>query len=273
MFAQFSKKYIAIIAVVLGGFLLVGALVWGLSPAPTEQAGPTPRPTLPPEPVNVIPVEERPYARITPTVDGRTLKLSLEAINKPADEAEYEIEYQTGTVLQGAGGLFSLSALPSTQDVLLGSCSAGGKCSYHEGVTGGQLTFRMSGDSRYAVRGEWSLWSNPSGAESTLSSRDGKFGLSGTGLTRVRYGVVFLSPGYPAELPGEALSSMYAIGVSSVPTGSTEVSLRLNSDVASADIAVWDGTAWKTVSGTVADKTVTASLATVPQAVIAVTAE
>jgi hypothetical protein len=268
-----STKLPLIIGGVILALLVIGGLVWGLSPANNGAAGPTPVPTLPPEPVNVIPIEERAYGRIIPTADGRTLTVSLEKVNKEANEAEYEIEYQTGTVLQGAGGSLDPSDLPATEDVLLGSCSAGGKCSYHEGVTGGQLTLRFEDPNRYAVRGEWSFWNNATGKETTISSRDGKLGITGTGLAKTKYGVVFQSPGYPDELPGRAVSQIYALGVSTAPTGSLKVSLRLTEDAANAKLAVWDGTAWKSVTGTVADKTLTATLTAWPQALIAVVEE
>lgn len=267
------NKLFAIIASVILVIAVIGGVIWGLSPDTSSQPVATPVPTLPPEPVNVIPVEERPYARLTPSVDGRTITVSLEAINKPAEEGEYEIEYQTGTVLQGAGGSLDILSLPDVKDILLGSCSAGGKCTYHEGVLGGLLTFRFEDPTRYAVRGEWSFWNNASGADDTLSSRDGRLGVTGTGLSRVRYGMVFQSPGYPAELPGQAASLIYALGTSTNPTGSVEVSLRLTEDVPDASLAVWDGTDWTLVEGTVADKTLTATLRSWPQAVIAVVAE
>lgn len=267
-----SRKYLifgaiglGVVALLLGGFMLFGR---GDAANPV---GPTPKPTLPPEPVNVIPVEERPYARLYPSADGRTVIVSLEKLNKPAEDGEYEIEYQSGTVLQGAGGALNVEDLPDVEEILLGSCSAGGKCTYHEDVTGGLLTFRLEGSNRYAVRGEWSFLENPTG-DKTLSSRDGKLGLTGAG-TKPKFGIVFQSPGYPDALPGRALSQIYAIGTSTASTGSVVVSLHLNEAVTAASLATWDGKTWKTVPGTVAEKTLTVTLPSLPQAMIAVASE
>lgn len=266
-----NKKTVGIIAGVVAVIAIVGLVIaWGLQPS-GDVVGPTPKPTLPPEPVNIIPIEERAYARILPADSGREVTISLETINKEADEAEYEVEYQSGTILQGFGGNLDVENLPSTARQLLGSCSAGGKCSYDENVTGGQLTLRFEGPQRYAVRGEWSFIDNAS-RDLGLSSRDGKLGLSGPG-SQARYGVVFQSPGYPAPLPAAALSQIYSFGVAPATPGSVVVSLRLNEDVATAKLAVWNGKEWKLVDGTVADKTLTVSLPNMPQAVIAVVAE
>lgn len=256
----------------VGGLVVLAAVVGGVVWARGGSAGPstpTPKPTLPPEPVNVIPVEERPYARLLPSTDGRTVTVSLEKLNKDADDGQYEIEYQSGTVLQGAGGRLDLSDLPDQEDILLGSCSAGGKCSYHEDVTGGSLTLRLEGAERYAVRGEWSFL-DADKRDQVLASRDGKLGITGT---RARYGIVFQSPGYPDALPGRAISSIYAVAVTPEASGTFTVSLRLNEDVAAANLAVWDGTNWDVVEGEVVDKMLTVSLSELPQALIAVVAQ
>lgn len=254
--------------VLLGG----GFLAWRMSAGSGQSAVATPVPTLPPEPVNIIPVEQRPYARMLPSGDGRTVTLSVEKLNLEANEGEYEIEYQTGTVLQGAGGRLEVDNLPHTEDILLGSCSAGGKCSYHENVTGGQITLRLDDPNRYAVKSDWRFWENKE-RENTVSSSDGKLVLTGAGLARVRYGILFHSPGYPDVPPTKALSHTYTMAFAPSVTGTLTASVRLNEDVAEASLAVWDGTAWKVIEGTVADKTVTAPLTTVPHAIMAVSAE
>lgn len=265
-----NKKTLGIAAAVIGVIAIVSMIIaWGLQPV--ETAGPTPKPTLPPEPVNIIPIEERAYARIIPAESGREITISLEKINKEADEAEYEVEYQSGTILQGFGGELSVDNLPSTAKQLLGSCSAGGKCSYDENVSGGQLTLRFEGPQRYAVRGEWAFLDNAA-RNLVVASRDGKLGLTGPGA-KVRYAVVYQSPGYPAPLPAKALSQIYSMGVSPVTPGVVEVSLRLNEEVSTAKLAVWNGKDWKLVEGTVTDKVLKVSLPSMPQAVIAVAAE
>ena len=115
------------------------------------------------QPTNVIAVSERPYITITPLSDGHNLNISVIEVKKDATEVEYELEYQAGTLLQGAFGQFNLSSLPSTEKILLGSCSAGGACSYHEDVQGGTLLTQFDGKESYALKSRWKYIDNNAG--------------------------------------------------------------------------------------------------------------
>lgn len=258
---------LAVGAVVLVG--LVAATLMGRGQ--TASTSPTPVPTLPPEPVNIIPLNERPFAHISPTEDGRNIILTVESLNKPAESAEYEIEYQAGTILQGFGGSLEIDPLPATVKQMLGSCSAGGKCSYDEDVKGGQLTLRFEGSDRYAVRGDWTFTKIDPKSD-LISSRDGRFGLVGAG-SKAKYGIVFQSPGLPAPAPAAALSNVYAVGVSGTVSNNLKVSIRLNEAATSARLAVWDGKAWSLLPGQVSDQVLNVPLKTLPLAVMAVAGE
>lgn len=231
--------------------------------------GPTPTPTPVPtkkrvvEPANVIPVAERPVVYLVPEADGRNLTLEIISIQKPASSVEYELEYQSGELLQGVNGTIELTAFPARTTQLMGTCSAGGKCSYHENVQGGKLQLRFIGEENYLLSQEWRYIDNKAKADA-ISSRDGKFQFTSQAFPSVRYMIVYNSPGLPEGLPGTPISDIYSLQSSAPIKGEGELSIRSSAEGASA-IAVWDGTSWQVIPGTSDGKTVTA---TVPVALL-----
>ena len=210
------------------------------------------------EQVNLILVDERPYVSILPDQKGRNLVFTLHDLKKPAQKAELEVEYQSGTQLQGAFLSFKLSALPDSQDMLLGSCSAGGKCSYHENVTGGNILLRFTGDEKYFLKSDWAFIENKD-EEEIFSSQDSKFRIEGVGLANISHGVILQSPGLPENVDQELLSSPYSVGLITSPKGKISVSLRLSQETDTATILGWDGKQWQTLDTTVAEKVATAT--------------
>ena len=217
------------------------------------------------EPVNIIDVGQRPHLTITPNTSGRELTLAIAAINKSATEAEYELEYQSGDLLLGAFGSFDIDTakLPLTKDILLGSCSAGGSCTYHENVQGGTLTMKFSGgDDTYAIKTEWRFIPTK-GASGLFSSRDSKFQMNaGKLLDTSGFVIVMDTSGLPATIEGELLSEPYGLyPASGLPKkGTAELKIRLKEDVTSATIHGYDGTKWVSFDTTVADKTASATV-------------
>jgi len=212
----------------------------------------------PVEKVNLIPVEERPYVSITPNQNGRNLVITLHDMKKPAQKAEVEVEYQTGELLQGAMLPLDLVKLPSSADMLLGSCSAGGKCTYHENVTGGSILLRFTGDEKYALKNDWAFIENKD-KETSFVSRDSKFRVEGDGLAKIAYGVILQTPGLPENVEQSVISAPYAIDLSSPLKGTVTVSIRLTTDATEATMLGWDGKAWNELKTTVNEKVATAS--------------
>lgn len=215
------------------------------------------------EKYNEIPVEERPYVHLAPKTEsgkraGSSLEITIYDLKKPATSGEYEIEYQSGSLLQGAFGRVNVSKLPEEQTIFLGSCSAGGKCSYHEEVTGGSIMLRFEGDTEFALKNEWAYIDNTK-KESTFSSRDAKFTVSGAGLARVTHAVILVPPGYPENPESRVISLPYSVGTLQSVAGQVGVSIRLNEEAASATILGWDGKAWVELKTTVSEKVATAS--------------
>lgn len=214
------------------------------------------RPVRPP--TNTIEISQRPYVSLVPTQGGRNVRLTLYDVKLAAQDAEYEMEYQTGDLLQGAFGQLDLETLPYQEDILLGSCSAGGKCSYHENVTGGELFLQFEGENEYALENGWAFIENTE-REAEFSSRDGKFRLSGAGLARVTHLVIYNTPGLPENPEQALLSAPYAVGPIAAVTGQVEVSIRLNTEATTATMLGWDGEEWVSLETTVTDKVASAT--------------
>ncbi len=249
-----------IIALVIGLILVVTGVVLAYSKlrSSDESNSETPKTVKPIEKVNLIPVEERPYVAIEPNQNGRNLQVTVYDLKKPAEEAEVEMEYQTGDLLQGAMLPLDLAELPASLDMLLGSCSAGGKCSYHEDVSGGSLLLRFLGAEKYVLKNDWAFIENKT-KETIFVSRDSKFRAEGANLARVAYGVILQSPGLPENVERRLLSAPYVLRLISPYAGQLEVSIRVNEDVSNATILGWDGEAWQPMESVISDKVATAT--------------
>ena len=264
------KKFLPFIfiALVVVGLALAGYFFFIKGGQPSATA---PRPT-PLEPVNTIDVKDRPYVTLAPTVGGKhpqgrevTLTLTATALNSKS--VEYELEYQAGSLLQGVFGRIDLAeeTLPVSKDLLLGSCSAGGKCSYHEDVTGGTLTLRFrGGDQDFALKGEWNF-QNMADREGKFSSRDGKFQLDTgkTGLPSAAIVLIAQTMGLPAAVEGDILSGPYGVFTNNHKLkGPAQLTMRLSEDVTTAKLLGFTGKTWKEYKSQVSDKTLTATVDT-----------
>lgn len=210
-------------------------------------------------PTNVIPVEERPYVSIEPMADGKNLQIHVYSLEKEATSMEYELEYQAGTLLQGAFGEVAITELPTTTKILLGSCSAGGACTYHEDVKGGSLLTRyVGGSDPYALKSDWKYIDNAK-KEMAFSSKDAKFQIEGKPLAQLRYAVIFNTPGHPKKVPGTIVSDIYSLTASSTLSGEAKLTMRATEE-GSLKIASWNGSEWKTTEGTVDGKMITATV-------------
>lgn len=233
-----------------------------------------PVPSSPPktsnQPINTVDIADRPYVTLAPTIGGRhpagqEITLTLHNVTLGATSVEYELEYQAGTLLQGAFGTIDLTKElpPVSKDLLFGSCSTGGKCAYHKDVSGGTLTLRFKGGSQnFNLKSEWNL-QTMSDRQGKFSSRDGKFQIDTgkSGLSAGALVVMIQTMGLPKSVSGDILAGPYAIFTNNQKlSGTAQLTLRLNQDVTSAKLLGWDGQAWKEYKATLADKTLTASI-------------
>lgn len=246
-----KKKLFIIIPVAL---LLIGGIVFAFNKN-NKETTPNPTPTTKKKvqsPVNVVPVADRPYLRLEPSGDGRYITISVEEVKKSATQLDYEMEYQTGSMLQGFGGLISLDKLPVSDKKLFGSQSAGGAITYHEDIKGGNLLAQFTGAEAYAVKSAWRYFTNSLKA-TEFSSQDTKFNIKNADLGKYSYLVIYNSPGYPDELKQELLSDPYVISAEKplkTISSNFEVSIRNSEE---GQIMGYDGAKWQEMDTTYAD--------------------
>ena len=259
-----NKKFIPVAAVValilvVGGVFAATQLL-GKKDEPQEQVQQKKKITLP---VNVISLEEKPIVSVEPQADGHNVVIGVDKVRKDAKTAEYELEYQAGTLLQAATNVFNLDQLPTSEKILLGSCSAGGACTYHEDVKGGTLLMTFEGGSDpYALKSDWKYIDNKT-KETEVSSRDGKFQLSSKDIASNRYLIIFNAYGIPDGVPGTVVSSPYSLSSSSALKGTAQLTMRANED-GGTTIVGWDGSKWQEFDSTANGKELTAQVDLLP---------
>lgn len=177
-------------------------------------------------PVNVIPVSERPFITLSPDTSGRNLTLLIDNI-ETEDKLEYELVYNATDKQEGAFGRidFSSEKLPVEKDLLLGSKSAGGSVTYHEGVTGGSLTVTYD-ETKLKESFNFLRFDT---LDPFFSSQDSRFEveLGAKALASNTVVVVMKTFGLPESLEGELIAGPYAFLPASAPKGDVTVSVKL----------------------------------------------
>lgn len=253
-----NKKLLAIVGVVL--LVIIGGVVaftrGGETETPQEDKSLQKRRIS--EPVNVIDISERPFITIEPNLDGRNLTIVVDALKKDAIEVDYELEYKSGSLQQGVFGSLSFASMPASTKQLMGSCSAGGACTYHENVTGGTLVTRFIGDENYALKTEWRYIENTDD-ESAMGSTDAKFQITSDELTDVNIAIIGDASGLPAEVEGTLVSAPYYLETVPSVSGTAELTMRANEE-GDLKIMGWDGSQWQEFTGSVDGKSITAEV-------------
>lgn len=248
------KKQKPLVWIIIGlvGIVLVGGGIWFV----TSRKPAAPAATQPEKkkkvtaPINAIPGTDRPVVMIQPTADGHNIVIKVQEVKKSATDLDFEVEYQAGSLLQGAVGALKLASLPAEYKILLGSCSAGGACTYNTDVQGGTLTMNFSGGETYALKNEWKYIENKTKG-TAFSSKDAKFQITSADLAKQRTLIIFNSPGYPGTPQGEVVSEHYALAAVDQLKGKAKVSLRAQSE-GTLKIQGWNGSSWVSFPTTVA---------------------
>lgn len=213
-------------------------------------------------PINTIPQSERPFITLDPDESGRSLDLRVSGAPTEG-ELEYELVYQTIEVQEGVFGRLELGSekQPIVKSLLLGSKSAGGKVTYHEGVSGGTVTVTY-GTTRLKESFGY-LKFDP--ADPTLLSTDGRFvvTLDKTALKKDTRVLVMKTFGYEkVGLPASAkiLAGPYAITYATEPKGKGSIELKLPAgEHTNPTIYGWDGKSWQKLVTKVTGDSLTAS--------------
>jgi hypothetical protein len=215
-------------------------------------------------PINTTPLEERPFITLAPDASGRSLDFSVSSAVAEG-ELEYELVYQAGEVQEGVFGRLDLESekQPIVKSLLLGSKSAGGKVTYHEGVTGGSLTVTY-GMTRLKESFSF-LKFDPT--DPTLLSTDGRFTMTlpKTALKKDARVLTMKTFGYEKTGVTEnakVLAGPYAIYFAEPFKGQASVEIKLPAgEHKNPTIYHWDGKTWQALATKLGTNSVTTTSA------------
>jgi hypothetical protein len=214
-------------------------------------------------PVNILALEKRLYIVLVPREDGHEVFMTLDNLHHGEEKVEYELEYQAGTMLQGAGGRidFTEEPAPVTKKLLFGSCSKG-KCKYDEDVSGGSLTLDFTGKEDYSLKGEFTL-GKMEDKEGVFQSRDVKVSLDvgEDGLDEDVFVIVAGTMGLPKEVEGEIIAGPVGFFTANKQT-IKKATLSFKGIKEEGDLKVlgWNGTEWRKYEVKLEDNTATAEV-------------
>lgn len=213
--------------------------------------------------INLLELEKRPYVTLVPRVDGHEVTMTIDKIKLDETEVEYELEYQAGNMLQGAGGRidFDLEEPPVSKNLLFGSCSKG-KCKYDDDVFSGSLTLYFDGQEVYGLKSEFTLGKMADEA-GVFSSNDVKVSLDvgQNGLDGNTFVIVASTMGLPAEVEGKVLAGPIGFFTAKKETVK-EATLTFKGIKEDGDLKVlgWDGSNWQEYEAVVEGETVSAEV-------------
>lgn len=251
------NKTIVIVAVSLLIVSGIGAVVYLRRAASPDNTQPVKRPA--PQ-VNIIPISERPYVTLAPLNSRNDVQFTLHNLNKPAESVELALEYthfyQDNPLEDAAFHHYDITDTPLVETIFLGSKSAGGSITYHTNPIGGIMRLEFANQD-YALENPWRYYDDGTDYDQ-LSTSDGKFQVELVDPITNPKVIVMQSPGLPAEIDGEILTSPYVITtVSELPDTDADISLRLSAASPTATIYGWDGNDWNAYDTIVDDKTLT----------------
>lgn len=247
-------KYIIPIAIVLS---LVGFFLSHKLKKPKEEETIETRKV---EQINKLPVKQRPYITLTPRADGKEVTLTIDNLTN-ASQAEYELEYQAGSMIQGVFGSidFQKEELPVSKNLLFGSCSKG-KCRYDENVTGGSLTLRFEGgDEPYVLKTDFNL-QLMSQHEGVFASKDikAKLDVGKSGLPASTYVIIANTLGLPVDLDGEIIAGPYAFLAAQTQKFNGTLTIQSKEDLTSAKLFYYNGSDWTEITLEIDNNKITA---------------
>lgn len=255
-----KKKTLNVALIILGAILIIGLGIYLIKkPKNTVETPTTSSKKKISRPVNIIPIAERPFVQLIPSSDGHYITINVLELKKPSSSVDYEMEYQTGSMLQGFQGTLDLARLPAADKKLFGSQSAGGAITYHEDIKGGTLLGEFEGSEGYAVKSSWSYFTNTDKA-TEFKSQDAKFTISNDSLANYQRLIVYNSPGFPGEISAEAKTDVYTLAADkSLKSISSLFTVSFMTDIETAQIMGYDGEEWQSLETTLKDGLATAS--------------
>jgi len=219
-------------------------------------------------PAKEVPLEGRPYVVLIPRSDGREVALEVTGI-VGTETLEYELVYLAGDldnqIQRGAGSTVDLEGVTDYEvDILFGSCSTGGACSYDKNITGGTLTLTFRDKEKKGQKYE-SVFHLQKGidAKKGLTVDDGGFELVSSKLSSSGYYLTCSTIGLFQMPEGKVIAGPYGVFTSASNQASGEVTFTLPDSHQTGKIMVWSNKEWSELKSTVSadGSSVSASIA------------
>ena len=159
--------------------------------------------------INKLDYSSRPLFLLTEHSTGKLLTLYLDQTDQ-LESATVDLEYLSGDLLKGARSTFSsLGSEPLSQAFLLGSCSAGGKCSFDKELISGSSKLRLSlkkGTTQHILKGGFVFVDSEE-----VTTTDGRF--TYTPASTTGYQLLVDTLGLPAGLDSDPY--LYPLAITS----------------------------------------------------------
>jgi hypothetical protein len=188
------------------------------------------------------------------------LEFVIHDLKISADEVEVTLEYDRNKgVMDAILREFDINKVPLTQDLFMGSKSAGGHITYHDDVVGGTLHLEFRGDEPYALEVPW-RYDDTLPKYSEIATADLKFQVEFEEPYQTKKILVMQSPGLPLEIDGEVVAGPYLFrGEVALPTtGTVHLKIRLPEDNMTAKLYGFDGERWQLIDSLIDGKTLSA---------------
>ncbi len=227
------KKPVLIVAVVFGIIAIIAAAYFLLfSKSKSKDIGKTNNKR---QIINALPFKDRPFVALFPHSTNKLITLMVD--KKPQNDMTIDIEYLSGNALKGGRTtLTSSDSSPYTQAFLLGSCSAGGKCSFDTDITTGTVKSKLEiGEELHLLKSNYIFINGDS------STSDQKLKFSPLGKTKAQM-ILIQTHGYQGTLEQEVASEPVAI--TSTIADLVNGTLTIHSPEASKAV-IFDGTSYQ----------------------------
>ncbi|NMC36048.1 hypothetical protein GYA49_03300 [Candidatus Beckwithbacteria bacterium] len=201
--------------------------------------------------VNTLPLADRPYVELIPHANKSRcggIDLKISNLKNDETEAEYELEYNTATMIQGVFGTRDLSdPNKEHQPLEFGTCSKG-VCKCDDDITGGNLKLSFTAKEDYVLKADFSV-QKPSEHDGVVSSLDGRLQIAfGDNLDEDTPVLITSTFGLPKQLSDKVVLGPYGIFIEDVDELEEPATVILQSqELTSGKIQTWDGTSWKVV--------------------------
>ena len=266
-----------IIGIVAAVLIVGGIVIWQVTSNKqgevVAEATPKPKRRIS-VPANIIELADRSEVELIPFAQsGRNLRIQVSTLPLTAPSAEYLVEYSVGettaksasganikvpeaemiTGIQGSMGEINLASLPAISEMLLGTCSAGGACTHHSGLSTGSLTITYQTDEPYATRQAFNYFEATTGGQA--QTEDGIFNLAGDNLVKATDFIIINAAGLPSGLTATPITTAdpdsndarsnvpvaYQVAFTVAPaSGAASATFTLESAVDGATIYIYD---------------------------------